>query len=71
MRKLVMHRENYPDDVTRIVEAMRAAGYCIDRRTAMEAWSEYSDSVCASWLHLPVDDNSVVDVICDYVEVIE
>lgn len=60
-------REDYPDDVSRIVVALTWAGYPISRAEASAAWDAYSASVCASWIML--DEYSaagIVNVVTQY-----
>ena len=43
----------YSYDVDKIVEAYKDNGYDITRQQAYNIWSEYSDGMCAGWIHLP------------------
>lgn len=58
----------YSGDVDRIVLACKNAGYGISEPVALEVWERYSDSMCAGWLHLPDDDDTLVSIILDYSE---
>ena len=51
--------EDY-DDITRIQKALQTIGYDVTLKQAEEFWSEYSNSMSASWLVLPEDFNRLM-----------
>lgn len=46
----------FPDDVARIVAALAYAGIDASLEEAHDAWTYYSDSMCAGWMMLPKTD---------------
>jgi hypothetical protein len=50
----------YPDDVERIVRVCAEAGYEISRNDAHAAWQDYSETMCASWMILPDNDDAYI-----------
>lgn len=57
MKKLQLKKTfEYPYDVKRIVEIFAERGYEITHTDAFNAWTSYSDSVCAGWLNLGEDE---------------
>ena len=67
--KLKPSYENFPEDVTRIQAAIRNHGYECSRKQADEIWREYSASVCAGWLILPVADETLWRCVEEFIEV--
>ena len=57
----------YPEDVKRIVLICAKHGYFLSPEEAEEAWEAYSDSRCASWLHLH-DDKEIWRAVRIYIE---
>lgn len=46
----------YSYDVERIVKIFAERGYEISHTDALNAWTSYSDSMCAGWLNLGEDE---------------
>jgi len=71
MKKLRLKHEadsHWPEDVTRIVEALASRGYEVSRGDAAEAWSRYSDSVCATWISVSGSADTVFDRVITHLE---
>jgi len=60
--------ELYPEDVTRIVNVMVAAGIPISRVEAEAAWASHSADWLAGWLALPELDHMIVDAVKEYLQ---
>ena len=56
----------YSEDVQRIRGIMEAEGCTAPATDIYMAWSEYSSSLCASWLYLPEEDKDVLKCIEPY-----
>ncbi|WP_115779585.1 AbrB/MazE/SpoVT family DNA-binding domain-containing protein [Paraburkholderia caffeinilytica] len=50
----------FPDAIKRMKACLRATGRVATDEQVVWAWSEYSESVCASWLLLPESDDDLV-----------
>jgi hypothetical protein len=50
---------NYPSDVKRIVIVAAGRGVILFAVEANAAWEEHSDNLCAGWLVLPEDDDTL------------
>ena len=55
-------------DIQRIQNAMLMHGYYATSEQCEEMWEMNSDDVCASWLVLPADDESIYREIKQYFE---
>jgi hypothetical protein len=67
-----LHEEfRWQHDVSRIVDICKQRGYYISNYDAQQAWEEYSDSVCASWLKLDDSDDDVFKTVLERCEVTE
>lgn len=61
-------REDYPEDVTRIQEALARTGRYASREECTYLWEKYSDSMAAGWLYLPETDEEILSCISYYYE---
>ncbi len=50
MANMMIRREQFPADVTKIQQAVIAGGYDCSRKDAAELWRKFSDTMCAGWL---------------------
>lgn len=53
---LVRPAEEYPEDVTRLVDVCAKRWIAVSRADAEYAWLQYSNDMCAGWLLLGTDD---------------
>lgn len=53
-------------DIDRVVLAYSNKGYVLEPKYAYYAWYEYSQSLCAHWLMLPKEDESIIPVTIKY-----
>lgn len=63
--KCIEKAENYPglkEDVDKIVEIYKQAGYSVEPASAMYAWSEFSQAQQADWLEI-YDENVIENTI--------
>jgi len=49
----------HSDDIRRIMQIALARGVVLSAHEAAGAWQENSDNMCAGWLCLPANDDSV------------
>lgn len=62
MKELVIdHR--YPEDIKRIMKAGIDVGVLLSPTAADRIWSEYSEMLCAGWLILPENDETIGELI--------
>lgn len=62
MKDLIIdHR--YPEDIKRIMKAGIDVDVLLSPTAADRIWSEYSDMLCAGWLVLPNDDETIGELI--------
>lgn len=62
LKELVIdHR--YPEDIKRIMKAGIDVDIILSPKAADKIWREYSDMLCAGWLILPQDDETIGEVI--------
>lgn len=47
------------EDSAHIVGVFAKRGYYISLRDAWEAWSDFSDDMCAGWISLPDNDDVI------------
>jgi hypothetical protein len=69
LTRLTFHANDefyYLSDVDRIVSVFAERGYEVSRNDAKLAWRKYSDDVCASWLFLPPEDDTLFNCIRGY-----
>lgn len=66
-----------PDDphwawACELVEKLALAGYDIDTWDVMQAWEEYSETLCAGWIvHEDYDAEEIFSCIRPFVEIVE
>lgn len=53
----------YHADIQRIITVCDRFGYEIDAATARWAWEQESEMMCAGWLYLPPDDESLFHIV--------
>ena len=58
----------YPEDVKRIVLVAAKNGYFLSPNEACDLWDKYSDTMCASWMHVSEDDGDVWGILQCYIE---
>lgn len=62
LKELVIdHR--YPQDIKRIMKAGIDVDIILSPKAAERIWDEYSDMLCAGWLILPKDDETIGEII--------
>jgi hypothetical protein len=75
MQRLVRRRSSedlrHRQDAEEISSRLRAMGYDVSVVDCHEAWEEYSESMAASWMMLPGDDNHLLSIITSYLEEVE
>lgn len=54
-----LSRCEFPDDVKRIIQIAADRGVVCSALEAKIAWEDTSESMCAGWLCLPKDDETV------------
>ena len=59
----------YTNDIERIVKIFADRGYEISHTDAVQAWEEFSDSMCAGWMCLGTDEEVFHDCFCYFEEV--
>lgn len=57
MKEEFTHR--FIEDVERIQEICKTRGYDFSLVECQIAWDDYSDSMCAGWMHLPKENDNV------------
>jgi len=62
-----MQRIDYPEDCLRIQIVCLKHNYYLTIPECEEIWEEYSDSIAASWLFLPKEDDMLWTMIKEYV----
>ncbi|MEX3639967.1 hypothetical protein [Paraburkholderia sp. BR14320] len=55
--------QEFPEDIERMQKCLRNAGRSVTGSDVTLAWALYSDSLCASWLSLPGDDDSLTKIL--------
>lgn len=74
MRRLIVDQDDdFPQAVDRIIRVCAAAGFEIERNTAVLAWSIYSEEYyAASWMAADdLSDDYVLNAICLVTTVVE
>ena len=61
----------YAKDISRIVQVMEDRDLFCTKEQAQELWERRSDAMCACWLILPNEDDSVYFDLRPYFKVIE
>lgn len=59
-------REEFPDDVDRILLCLKDAGFTTTDDEAVGAWAEYSDDNFAGWLGLPASEATLREILLKY-----
>ena len=59
---------DYPDDVERFVKLLNERGYNVSAVCVQDAWKEYSDDMCASWLLPNYSDDVVVSTLLRFLK---
>jgi hypothetical protein len=61
-------KDEFPNEVARLVSAARAKGYQVTPDGAAQLWCRYSESLCACWLSIssPDDDEALVSCMLKY-----
>ena len=50
-------------DVKRIQQVLLDNNYSSTLNDCANLWEDYSDSMCAGWLHLPQDDEELFEIL--------
>ena len=50
---------DWPEDAARIKAILEARGYTASDEDIARAWKSHSESLCATWLILPADDDDL------------
>jgi len=59
---------DYEDDIKKIKNALKNAGYFATREQCITLWEMYSETYAAGWLGLPESDNLIVGSILRFFE---
>jgi len=55
--------KEFGSDVTRIQQCLLVNRHTVTPLQAVRMWLDYSDSLCAAWLQLPVEDKELVGIL--------
>lgn len=58
--------KEYEAQVERMQRCLQEAGHPVKSDYIFRAWSDYSDSLCATWLMLPDDDGALLNILLKY-----
>ncbi|SIT46536.1 conserved hypothetical protein [Paraburkholderia ribeironis] len=58
--------EEFPKEIERMTRCLKDAGRVALESEVAFAWARYSDSVCAKWLSLPADDETLTNTLVTY-----
>lgn len=63
------HDDRYAEDIERLVQVARDAGYLVRPVDARRAWEAYSETSCASWMSLTDEEDAhLLSVLLDRCE---
>ncbi|MDR3742455.1 MAG: hypothetical protein P4L40_25845 [Terracidiphilus sp.] len=55
--------DEFPDAIERMKRCFDRKGIAVSDDDVVRAWSDYSDSLCASWLNLPDSDEDLLSIL--------
>lgn len=55
-------------DVERMVRCAHDAGHNMTEEHLVSAWTDYSDSLCATWMMLPEEDGTLLAILLKHIE---
>lgn len=55
--------KQFRDQVARMLSCLQAAGKHVVEDDIVYAWTDYSDGLCAGWLTLPDDDDTLLAIL--------
>ena len=55
--------KRYPQDCERIQKLLQSKGHYFSLEHIQNFWESYSDSLCASWINLPEDDEELLSIL--------
>ena len=58
--------QRFANDVARMRRCLQAADKQLEDDDIVYAWADYSDALCASWLMLPDDDASLLQILLQH-----
>lgn len=68
MSKNLSFEEQYRRDVERMLRCAQDAGYVVAESDLIRAWTEYSESTCATWLMLPEENDALLSILLKHIE---
>jgi len=68
MSKSLSFEEQYRRDVERMFRCTQDAGYSVTESDLVSAWTEYSESICATWLMLPKKNDALLSILLRHIE---
>lgn len=68
MKKIEINTSQYPEDVERIQKILANDGYEATLTECEHLWTAHSESMAASWMILPEEDERVMDCIRFYIK---
>ncbi|MFZ6690015.1 hypothetical protein ACO0K0_19950 [Undibacterium sp. SXout11W] len=68
MSKSISFEEQYRMDVERMLRCAQDAGYIAAESDLIRAWTEYSESTCATWLMLPEENDALLSILLKHIE---
>jgi len=68
MTKSINVEEQYRRDVERMFRCAHDAGYSVTESDLVNAWTEYSESICATWLMLPEKNDVLLSILLKHIE---
>lgn len=61
--------DQYAIDVERMQRCLQDAGYGVAEGDFVRAWTDYSDSLCATWLMLPEGDDALLSILLKHIDI--
>ena len=55
-------------DVERMVRCAHDAGHNVTEKDLVSAWTDYSDSLCATWMMLPEESDTLLSILLKHIE---
>lgn len=60
--------DQFKIDVERMLCCVRDAGYSLAEDDLVAAWTNYSESLCATWLALPEENGTLLSILLKHIE---
>ena len=60
--------DQFKIDVERMLCCVRDAGYSLTEDDLVTAWTDYSESFCATWLMLPEENEALLSILLKHIE---